>query len=106
MQTHLVRATYVSPALCTQCKRAVIRKCRAGVLGCSIWSLIDTFALNVIKLEDVHHARMLVAIWLKRLLEAFMFPGEERKCIFWSNKRIFGKKKGTIVALLFRQTQL
>lgn len=51
-----------------QRKHAVIRKCRAGALGYGIFSLINTFSLIIIKLEDVYHVKVLVAIWLKWLL--------------------------------------
>lgn len=54
--------------VCAQCKHAVIRKCQAGALGYGIFSLINTFSLIIIKLEDVCHVKVLGAIWLKWLL--------------------------------------
>jgi len=46
----------------------LLRKCQAGALGCSIFSLINTFSLDILKLERVCHVKNLVAIWLKWLL--------------------------------------
>lgn len=42
-------------SVCAQHKSAMVRKCQAGELGQSIFSLSDTFSLSLSKSDDVYH---------------------------------------------------